>query len=98
MAISLSKGCYVGQEAVFKLQKRGHVSKRLVRLALDGEIDLEPGTEVSDAEGNRVGKITSSTRGDGKTWALALVRYKHTASGTELRLAGHTARVSCLSS
>ena len=97
LAISFSKGCYVGQEAVFKLEKRGHVNKRLVRLVLDGEVPLEPGTEVTSAEGQVVGQITSATQGDGKTWALAMVRYKQSASGTKLGLVGQTAQVSCLS-
>jgi glycine cleavage system aminomethyltransferase T len=83
---------------VFKLEKRGHVSKRLVRLVLEGELALEPGAGVTSADGQVVGQVTSSARGDGKTWALAMVRYKHTESGTELGLAGKTAKVSCLAS
>jgi folate-binding protein YgfZ len=97
LAVSFNKGCYVGQEAVFMLEKRGHVSKRLVRLVLDEEIDLAVGAEVATPDGKGVGKITSATIGDGKTWAMGMVRYKQTLSGTELTVAGHPAKVSCLS-
>lgn len=97
LAVSFSKGCYVGQEAVFMLEKRGHVKKRLVRLVLDDERDLALGSDVFSSDGEKVGQITSTTKADGKTWALASVRYKHTLSGTVLSVDGQTAQVSCLS-
>jgi hypothetical protein len=97
LAVSFNKGCYVGQEAVYMLEKRGHVSKRLVRLVIDEEIDLASGSEIATTDGKIVGSITSATRANGKTWALGMVRYKHTESGTELSVAGQPARVACRS-
>jgi len=96
MAVSFNKGCYLGQEAVFMLQKRGHVSKRLVRLMFDSPVALEPEAEVLNAEGKSVGAVTSVVHTDERTMAMAMVRYKQTQSGTELTASGHAATVSCL--
>jgi len=79
------------------LQKRGHVSKRLVRLVIEDGVELGAGQEVHDADGKTVGSITSSARAGEHTVAMGLVRYKHTLSGTELSVDGHLAKVSCLS-
>lgn len=96
LAVSFSKGCYVGQEAVFMLEKRGHVKKRLVRLVVEGEQAVPAGTPVTTPDGDEVGKVTSSIHADGKTWAMGLVRYKQTLSGTELKVGEAPATVSCL--
>lgn len=96
LAVSFDKGCYVGQEAVFMLEKRGHVKKRLVRLVVEGEQAVPAGTPVTTPEGEDVGKVTSSIHADGKTWAMALVRYKKTLSGTKLEVGQAPATVSCL--
>jgi folate-binding protein YgfZ len=96
LAVSFSKGCYVGQEAVFMLEKRGHVKKRLVRLVLDDAVEIESGAAIQTPEGEAVGTVTSAIAGEGDTYAMGLVRYKQTLSGTELVVAGHPAKVSCL--
>lgn len=97
LAVSFNKGCYLGQEAVFMLQKRGHVAKRLVRLVVGKGLDLQPGDEVNDKDGKKVGHITSAVRDGDTTFAMAMVRYKQTASGTDLSVANESAVVSCLS-
>jgi folate-binding protein YgfZ len=61
-AISLTKGCYVGQEVIIRVLHRGHgrVAKRLAGLigaAADGP--LTPGT-ILEADGKPVGSITSA--------------------------------------
>ncbi len=48
LAVSFNKGCYLGQETVFMLEKRGHAKKRLMRLAID-TLEAEapaPGVEI----------------------------------------------------
>ncbi len=57
-AVSFSKGCYLGQEVVCMLESRGQVSRRLV--ALEG-LGLFAGAELKDAEGTKVGEVTSAT-------------------------------------
>jgi folate-binding protein YgfZ len=67
-AVSLTKGCYPGQEPIARLHYRG-----LRALALEGEELPAPGEELSLDE-KVVGRITSAARADGGIVALAYVR------------------------
>jgi folate-binding protein YgfZ len=60
-AISMAKGCYVGQEVIVRILHRGHgrVAKRLVGLLLDGP-DVPPRESPLFAEGANVGSVTSA--------------------------------------
>ena len=95
-AVSQSKGCYVGQEVVARMQAAGRVSHLLVGLAM-GEVPIpEPGSEIS-AAGKRVGEVTSSCRSAlAGSIALGFVRAAHSATGTELCVGGRSARVAAL--
>jgi folate-binding protein YgfZ len=69
-AISRSKGCYVGQEVIVRVQDRGHgrVARRLVGLSFDAGAQ-PPGTGARIAAGDReVGRVTSAA------WSPALLR------------------------
>lgn len=62
-AVHLNKGCYRGQETVAKVHNLGHPPRRLVMLHLDGSDSVlpAPGDDVrAEAEGDEVGRITSS--------------------------------------
>jgi tRNA-modifying protein YgfZ len=94
VAVSFSKGCYLGQETVFMLEKRGHAKRKLVRLAVEGEGELAAGAELSLADGTAVGTVTSAARApDGALRAIASLKYKHAVAGAELLAAGREARV-----
>jgi hypothetical protein len=95
LAVSFQKGCYLGQEAVFMLQMRGHVKKRLVPIRVEGTADVLPGTEIALSDGTPVGSITSRAPGPEGTDTVALgyVKYKHASSGTALSIEGRPARV-----
>jgi folate-binding protein YgfZ len=83
-AVAQSKGCYVGQEVVARMEAAGRVSHLLVGLAMDEGPILEPGSEIS-ADGKRVGEVTSSCRSAlAGSIALGFVRAVHSATGTEL--------------
>ena len=61
-AISLSKGCYVGQEVIIRVLHRGHgrVARKLVGLTLDAvQRRRRAGTRLL-ADGKDVGQVTSS--------------------------------------
>jgi len=66
-AVSFTKGCYVGQELVARIDSRGgHVPRHLRRLTPPSSgIVLEPGARVfaGDGEGHDVGWVTSSVPG-----------------------------------
>ena len=61
-AISLTKGCYVGQEVIIRVMHRGHgrVARKLVGLTLDGEIVPARGAAIRAGD-REVGQVTSST-------------------------------------
>ncbi len=71
-AISMSKGCYVGQEVVARTATRGHVRRRRVgfRFRWAGE-PLAPGTELR-AGGVAAGHVTSAAREPGTGEGLGM--------------------------
>jgi folate-binding protein YgfZ len=75
-AVSFSKGCYTGQEAVAMATYRGHVSKQLSGLALDGDLIPAHGDTVKKS-GKEIGLVTSALRSPtlGSVIALAYLKY-----------------------
>jgi folate-binding protein YgfZ len=69
-AISMTKGCYVGQEAVARVHYRGRTPRTLVRFSAEGV--LTEGEAVLK-EGKKVGVVTS-VRSDGKVGLGYLLR------------------------
>ena len=70
--VSFSKGCFVGQEVVSRMQNRASVRKRVV--PIEGEAALTPGVEVQ-AGAAVIGSVGSVAG----TLALALVRLDRAA-------------------
>lgn len=69
-AVSFTKGCFVGQELVCRIDSRGHVNRFLRRLEpADDAAVLPVGAEIA-VDGKVVGSVTSSTAGT----ALGYVR------------------------
>jgi tRNA-modifying protein YgfZ len=83
-AVAWNKGCYLGQEVVCRLEMRGHVSKRLVAIRLEGPEAPGAGTEIRAAGGQVVGHVTSAI----PSLALASVPREHTLAGSELSVGG----------
>jgi tRNA-modifying protein YgfZ len=99
-AISLTKGCYVGQEIIIRVLHRGHgrVAKRLMGLTFDSSAAVRSrGDRVQVAE-REIGVITSATRSPslGRPIALAYVHRDFVAPGTVVSVAGTPATVSAL--
>jgi folate-binding protein YgfZ len=59
--VSVTKGCYLGQEVVARMHARQQVAKQLVGLKLDDDSLPMAGAPVQDENGNAVGIVTSST-------------------------------------
>lgn len=96
LAVSFDKGCYLGQETVCMLELRGHVKRKLVQLSVDAPPDaVLPGAAITLPDGDAMGAVTSRSprAASGATLALGYVKYKHAHADTELRVAGHPARV-----
>lgn len=100
LAISFTKGCYLGQEPIARIDAMGHVNRQLCRIELPSGPPPAPGTPVLDkptSDGKVVGAITSSTsRGLGeadKPLALAYLRSVFAKTGTQVFVEGREANV-----
>jgi folate-binding protein YgfZ len=95
-AISMTKGCYVGQEVIIRVLHRGHgrVARRLVGLTLEGNTIPSTGAPVQ-AEGKEIGSVTSGAWSPAleKPIALAYVHRDHVAAGTLVSVQGTPAVV-----
>ena len=94
-AVSFDKGCYLGQEVVCMLELRGHVKRKLARVAVGGSEEPTRGSEVRDPLGAVVGALTSVTRSpiSGEIVGLAMLKLAKTVAGTELLVGGCRAEV-----
>jgi aminomethyltransferase len=94
-AVSLTKGCYTGQEIVARLHSRGHVNHRLVGLSFAGEAPPQRGPLAAE-DGKPVGEITSACVSAAGAVGLGFVRLPHDEIGTELRAGSRRVRVVAL--
>ncbi len=94
-AVSFTKGCYVGQELVARIDSRGGRVPRPVRLLVT-EQPVEVGTAVTDS-GDRVGEVTSAVDAvlaDGRRVGLALAPLaRRVGEGAALRAGTVPARL-----
>jgi folate-binding protein YgfZ len=84
-AISFTKGCYLGQETVARIDALGHVNRKLVGLRFAGEAIPPPRSPLLAAE-KEVGHVTSSAWSGAfnDPLALAYVRTAHARPGSQL--------------
>ena len=93
-AISVTKGCYLGQEVIARGTARGHVNRRLEGLLLEGPTPPAGATLVRD--GKDVGRLTTVARawGLGRDAALGFVRRECWDPGTEFAVRhGHAVTI-----
>jgi folate-binding protein YgfZ len=92
-AISFTKGCYLGQETVARIDALGHVNRTLVLVAVEGDDVPRPGTVVS-CGGEDVGTLTSSCASPRLgVCGLAIVHRRGLEPGATLTVANHAARI-----
>jgi glycine cleavage system T protein len=86
-ALSYTKGCYVGQEVIARIEARGHVNRKLAGLLLDGAQLPEPGATIVSPQ-REVGWITSSAYSPAcqQNIALGYVRREVLTPGTHLEV------------
>ena len=87
-AISFTKGCYLGQETVARIDALGHVNQRLVGVRFSGSEMPGSGMELT-RESRIVGAVTSSAFSPklDAPIALAMVRREANVPGTQLESA-----------
>lgn len=66
--VALNKGCFVGQEVVSRMHRRGKIRKRTLPVSIPASLTVQPGDEIKAPL--PIGTVTSVS----KTSALALVR------------------------
>jgi folate-binding protein YgfZ len=98
-AISLTKGCYVGQEVIIRVLHRGHgrVARKLVGLMNAGGATLKRGASVQ-TEGRDIGAVTSAAWSPAlqRPIALAYVHRDFVLPGTHVTVDGSDAEVVAL--
>ena len=84
-AVSFTKGCYVGQEVVARLNTYEKVKRYLSKLCLDEGEKPAPGARLT-VDGKEAGKITSvaPVAVSGRRAALGYIRKKYAESGAKL--------------
>jgi len=91
LAVCWSKGCYVGQEVVYKQDTRGKTRSRLFVIRLDGDEVPGVGTEIlAGDERTVVGEITSAAiePESGRVFAFARVKTAAVEAGQPLTAGG----------
>jgi folate-binding protein YgfZ len=76
-AVSVTKGCYLGQEVVARMHARNQVARKIVGVRLESDALPFAGEPVYDSEQNQIGAITSSTNSpllSGHAICLAFVK------------------------
>jgi folate-binding protein YgfZ len=85
-AVSFSKGCYIGQEIIARMESRGKLARRLMGVRLDRPV--EAGVEVRAAEGDQVvGRVTTAgVLPDQGPVALAFLKTASATAGVKVRV------------
>jgi folate-binding protein YgfZ len=89
-AVSVTKGCYLGQEIVARMHARQQVAKQLVGLRMAEDALPIAGATLFDDKENQIGMITSSTISpimSGACIALGYLKKPFFALGTQVRVA-----------
>jgi tRNA-modifying protein YgfZ len=95
-AVSFTKGCYLGQEIVARMQNRGHPARVLAGLRFTDDRLPLAGAQVTDAAGAIVGAVTSSTLSPllgNVALALAMMKWDLREPGTKVMVPAEGANV-----
>jgi folate-binding protein YgfZ len=88
--VSITKGCYPGQEVVARITNLGQVARKLLRLSAPGRVDLSAGTALGgtgERAGQDAGKLTSVAWDPlaDRTVALGFIKRAFWPAGTLVR-------------
>jgi folate-binding protein YgfZ len=88
-AVSVTKGCYIGQEIVARMYARQQVARQLVGFKVEGDHLPIAGAALMDEQQNQIGVVTSSTVSpilSNAAIGLGYVKRPHFAEGTTLHV------------
>ena len=91
-AISRTKGCYVGQEIIARIDARGHVNNLMAGFLVHGE-GLPPAGAGIQKDGKKVGRVTSPVHSLrlNRPIALGFLRREHHEAGTRVQAVAENA-------
>jgi tRNA-modifying protein YgfZ len=89
-SISLSKGCYIGQETIARLHTYRGVKQQLWGIHMTAA--AEPGTLVM-VDSEKIGKLTSCAPSDRGYLGLAYIRTKAAAAGLKVQVGDREAKL-----
>ena len=77
-SISFTKGCYLGQEIIARIDSRGHVAKGLAHIEWKKPVPILAGEEILEADQNQpAGVVTRSMANAQHTYSLAFLKYDY---------------------
>ena len=63
--INFKKGCYTGQEIVARTHYLGRVKRRMYRAFIKSQVDLNPGDQILNKNGEEIGQLVRSAKQNG---------------------------------
>jgi folate-binding protein YgfZ len=88
-AVSFTKGCYLGQEIVARMQARGQFARQIVGIKMTDDALPIAGAIIQDDKDNQIGGVTSSTASpilSNAAICLGIVKKPFTPVGTVLNV------------
>lgn len=91
--LDYKKGCYVGQEPVFRVHAQGNAARALRGLVVDGAEPLAQGAPIKHPAKANAGVVTSAIADGDRTLALGFLHRTTWDPGGTVEVAGRAARV-----
>lgn len=84
--VSFTKGCYIGQEVIARLDTYDKVQRSLRKVSVDGNLNGSVPVQIIDENGDDAGTITSGyfVESEGKTLGIAYIRKRYLDSVEKL--------------
>ena len=91
--LDYTKGCYVGQEPVFRVHSQGNAARMLRGLVIEGTAPVAHGAPIKHAAKDNAGAVTSSVIDGDTTLALGYLHRTAWDIGGVVEVAGRSATV-----
>jgi len=92
--LDYEKGCYVGQEPVFRVHAQGNAARALRGLVIEGEAAVATGAKIKHPSKDNAGAVTSAIAGgDGTTIAMGYLHRTCWEVGGTVEIDGRKATV-----